>query len=115
MIQTSNLCFGKELPANTLEELNARFHSCLKISNNQQEVDMTVTFMITRDGNLLGKPRISIPKKYFSSTKLIQFSKSVLVAMKDCFPLEITDALGNTLAGKPLQFRITKKTHQIDV
>ncbi|SEE30060.1 hypothetical protein SAMN05444161_5367 [Rhizobiales bacterium GAS191] len=94
-----------ERPANTLRELSQAFTHCARLRIQPTGSEITILFSLKRDGSLLGKPRITYSKLKGDSDDQREFVGSALSALSTCFPLNIFDALGGAIAGRPLSIR----------
>ena len=64
-------------------------------------------FIIRRNGELLGQPRITFESPDASDDERLAYRIAVAKMLKRCAPLPFTDALGNALAGRPFTIRFT--------
>lgn len=97
-------------PADTLAALWDTLGACARILDVPPSAagsDVTVLFSLTRSGALQGKPRITHARLVGSAGDQRAFIGAALAAVSRCLPLDITDALGGAIAGRPLRFRIT--------
>lgn len=78
-------------------------------------MEITVVFSFKRDGEILGKPRISFSKLLGDHDLQKTFVASALKAISDCTPLKFTSALGGAIAGRPfaLLFRAIPPSQNI--
>ena len=95
-------------PANTLRELWAQLGQCLQTAEGAEGLDLTIVFSLTRDGALLGKPRITHSKPLADADSR-RAAISLARAMNKCLPASITDALGGAIAGRTLALRVLGK------
>ena len=68
---------------------------------------MQITAMLSfkRNGELLGKPRITYETPGASDDERMSYRVAMAQALRRCTPLRFTDALGGALAGRPLTIR----------
>lgn len=64
-------------------------------------MELTLVFSFKRNGEILGKPRISYSKLHGDQDLQKQFVASALNALAACTPLKFTAALGAAIAGRP--------------
>jgi hypothetical protein len=100
-------------PANTLKELWAQLGECLQTADGAEGLDVTIVFSLTRDGALLGKPRITHSNSS-PGADLRRAAVSLERAMNKCLPVSITDALGGAIAGRPLALRVLGRRKKKD-
>jgi hypothetical protein len=101
-------------PANTLPELWGQLGACMRTAGASDGSDLTIMFALKRDGELLGKPRIShakLPEDPASRRRVLESAAS---ALDHCLPLSITDALGGAIAGRPLTIRLVARRRETD-
>ena len=65
-------------------------------------LEITVMMSFKRNGELLGKPRITFSKLAGDAETQKTFVASVFRAIERCTPLHLTDALGGAIAGRPI-------------
>jgi hypothetical protein len=64
-------------------------------------MELTLVFSFKRNGELLGKPRISFSKLRGEPDLQKQFVASALKALAGCTPLHVAPSLGAAIAGRP--------------
>ena len=65
-------------------------------------LEITVMMSFKRNGELLGKPRITFSKLTGDAETQKTFVAAVFRAIERCTPLHLTDALGGAIAGRPI-------------
>lgn len=93
---------------NTLQELFARLGSCWKAPSlpaSDPGMQITVSFSLKRNGEILGQPRITYESPYATGDQRTIYRTAVMEALQRCTPMPITDGLGNAIAGRPLLIR----------
>ena len=93
-------------PANTLRELWRQISACLEPVALTRGSSLTVQFALKRNGQLLGSPRISYAKLPDDPATRRADLEAARNGLDRCLPLQITDALGGAIAGRPLSIRI---------
>jgi len=89
-------------PANTLMELRRQFGGCLATKPlGPAGSQVTITFMMKRDGSIFGKPRITFSHLEGDADARRGFIDDAERAVEACVPLRITPALGEAIAGRP--------------
>ena len=97
---------ARAAPANTLTELWRALSACISLPPDSADSEITVVFTLRRDGSLLGKPRISHSHLVGDAEAQKTFVADAIQGVARCLPVEITDALGGAIAGRPIAFRI---------
>ena len=95
-------------PLNTIAEVFAALEGCWVPPGLEQAragMQITVLLSFKRNGELLGKPRITYETPTASDDERLAYRVAMAQALRRCTPLPFTDALGNALAGRPLTMR----------
>ena len=110
---------AEEAKVDTLQQMFARLGSCWKppaLAQNDPGMQITVSFSFKRNGEILGKPRITYESEYASDDDRLIYRTAVAEALQRCTPMPLTDGLGNAVAGRPLRIRFdarrTKSTEK---
>ncbi|WP_112664197.1 cell envelope integrity protein TolA [Microvirga flavescens] len=101
---------GEGLKDGRIDTLNDVFRviqSCWRPPRNSgfSGQEITVLLSFKRNGELLGKPRITFYKSGGDADQRDAFQRSVLEAFARCTPLPVTEKLGSAIAGRPFTFR----------
>ncbi len=67
--------------------------------------ELTVRFSFRRNGELLGRPRITYYKAGTQEDRREPFTRSVREALERCSPLPVTEGLGRAIAGRIFAIR----------
>jgi hypothetical protein len=98
---------------NTIKDVFARLYSCWKPPPLSQAspIDITVIVSFTRQGAILGHPRITYESEQASDNDRVQYRVAVMETLQRCTPLPFTNALGGAVAGRPfaIPFRTRKR------
>lgn len=97
---------SRAAPANSLRALFAQLTHCLTRTASPAAGQITVRFSLRRNGALLGKPEITYARLPPDPEQKRRFLASVADAFDRCLPVDITDALGAAIAGRPLSVRL---------
>jgi hypothetical protein len=100
---------------NTIVELRRAFDACVKAPSDGTGSELTIVFSLKRDGSLLGKPRITHSRLLGDPETQKRFVAAAIAAVEKCLPINITDALGGAIAGRPLSLRIVSRPKTTDV
>jgi hypothetical protein len=95
-------------PINTIAEVFAALEACWVppgLEQSRAGMQITVLLSFKRNGELLGKPRITYETPNASDDERLSYRVAMAQALRRCTPLPFTDALGNALAGRPLTMR----------
>jgi hypothetical protein len=104
-------------PLNTLKDLGAALQACWMLPPIVQArpgMQITVQMSFKRNGELLGKPRITFESSGASDDERLAYRIAVAEMLKRCSPLPFSEALGNAVAGRPftIRFRDDRKLKQ---
>lgn len=102
-------------PAGSLNELFAQFRGCLAppagalpemAPVGAQTGEVTLRFSLRRDGALVGRPHITFARLPAGEAQKRVLLEAFAAALDRCLPVQITDALGGAIAGRPLTLRV---------
>jgi hypothetical protein len=99
----------------TLREVGPSIYRCWRPPAGSTGEEITVIFSFNRKGEVFGKPRVSHSTLTGSVDHQKDFVASVFGAIKDCTPLNFTDALGGSLAGRPFAMRFVNLPKRVGV
>jgi hypothetical protein len=90
-----------------------RFRTCWKPPPRSQanpDVGITAIVTFTRDGNILGHPRITYESENATDDDRIAYRIAVMEALQRCTPMPFTQGMGGAIAGRPfaIRFQIRK-------
>jgi hypothetical protein len=102
---------------NTIREVFARLKTCWKpppASRANPEIDITVIVSFTRDGNILGRPKITYESEQATDNDRLMYRIAVMETLQRCTPMPFTEGMGGAVAGRPfaIQFRNRKPPPQ---
>ena len=92
-------------PANTLIEMWSQFRYCLRSARLDAGIDLTLRFSFKRDGTLNGKPRVSYFNMPDDAEAERRNAEAIARAFDHCLPVSISEALGDSIAGRPMWIR----------
>ena len=88
-------------PANTLMDMRRQFGECMAAKPlGPAGSQLTVIFMMKRDGSIFGKPRITYSHLEGDEEARQRFVDDVERAIGACLPFKVTPALGGAIAGR---------------
>ena len=97
----------------TLKQIFATLRDCWMPPTRAQAgpVDVTVMVSFSREGAILGRPRITFETEAASDNDRLAYRIAVMEALQRCTPLPLSEGLGGAVAGRPLTVRFwTRKT-----
>jgi len=110
-------CFGpaRAEPArlDTIRDIFAKLRSCWKPPppSRANLIDITVVVSFTREGAILGHPKITHESEHATDNDRLIYRVAVMEALQRCTPLPFSEGLGGAIAGRPLAVRFwTRKT-----
>jgi hypothetical protein len=91
-------------PVNTLKEVFEKIRGCWKPPPpwEASPMDLTVRFSFKRDGEILGKPRITYESASATDNDRLAYRIAVMEALQRCSPMPFTERLAGAIAGYPL-------------
>jgi hypothetical protein len=100
-----------------IKEAFARLHACWKpppASRANPDVAITAMVTFTRDGNILGHPKITYESENATDNDRLLYRVAVMEALQRCTPMPFTEGMGGAIAGRPLpvRFQIRKPPPQ---
>jgi len=100
-------------PLDSIKDVVERLHQCWKAPPRSQArpMDITVRLSFTREGAILGRPRITYETEGASDDDRLAYRIAVMEALQRCTPLPFSEGLGGAVAGRPFAIRFwTRKT-----
>jgi hypothetical protein len=102
-----------EHPINSVREIRAALRRCW-VPPPTRIAQLTVRLSLKRNGEFLGQPLISYTSPDNSEDERAALHAAVVGAIAGCSPLPISNALGEIIAGRPINVRLgegwTKRT-----
>ena len=92
---------------NTLADLYAALRSCWKppSENAREGMQMSVRFAFKRSGEVIATPVVTYATPGATDEVRERYREAIDAALARCVPLPLTKALGNAIAGKPINIR----------
>ena len=93
---------------NTLKDVFTALRACWvppPLEQSRPGMQITVQLSFKRNGEIFGKPKITFESPAATDDDRLAYRIAVAAALKRCAPLPFTDALGNAVAGRPLNMR----------
>jgi hypothetical protein len=95
---------------NTIREAIARFGACWKPppASRAHPIDITVMVSFNRDGNILGRPRITYESEQANDNDRLLYRVAVMEALQRCTPMPFTESMAGAVAGHPFAVRFLR-------
>ncbi|MDF2811752.1 MAG: hypothetical protein K0S56_2783, partial [Microvirga sp.] len=87
-------------PVNTLQEMGSALWSCWFPPAGTQNFQVTIRFSFNRNGEVLGKPRITYSTFNGDRAEQMRIMGLILTSLEACTPVNVTPALGAAIAGR---------------
>jgi hypothetical protein len=100
-------------PVDSIRQLIERLQQCWKPPARSQasRVDVTVLVSFTRDGAILGLPRVTYETEGASDNDRLAYRIAVMETLQRCTPMPFSEGLGGAVAGRPFAIRFwTRRT-----
>ena len=95
-----------------IKEAFARLRTCWKpppASRANPDVEITVIVSFTRDGNILGRPKITYESENANDNDRLMYRIAVMETLQRCTPMPFTEAMGGAVAGRPFAIRFRNR------
>jgi len=99
-------------PTNTIRDLVQALTRCWRAPPGSVGSELTVGLMLTRTGELFGKPQITYSKLMGDAPAQRRFVNSVLASLASCLPVKMTETLGQAVAGRRLTIRFSSRPRE---
>jgi hypothetical protein len=93
---------------NTIRDVIAKLRSCWMpppASRAAPGIDITVIVSFTREGEILGRPKISYESEQATDNDRLMYRIAVMEALQRCTPMPFTEAMAGAVAGRPFAIR----------
>jgi hypothetical protein len=104
---------GEPGQVDNIKEAFARLRTCWKpppASQANPDVEITVIVSFTREGNILGHPKVTYESENATDNDRLRYRIAVMEALQRCTPMPFTESMGGAVAGRPfaVRFRVRK-------
>jgi hypothetical protein len=103
-------------PVNTIQDVFDKLRGCWKPppASAATPMDITVRFSFNRNGDILGKPRITYESATATDNDRLAYRIAVMEALQRCTPMPFTETMAAAIAGHPfaVQFRTHLKSQE---
>jgi hypothetical protein len=99
---------AEEPRIDNIKEMFARLRTCWKpptLPPGDPGMQITVLFSFKRNGEILGKPRITFESANASDADRIAYRTALMETLQRCAPMPFTDSMGGAIAGRLITFR----------
>ena len=99
---------GEPAQVDNIKEAFARLRTCWKpppASQANPDVEITVIVSFTREGNILGHPKITYESENATDNDRLRYRIAVMEALQRCTPMPFTESMGGAVAGRPFAVR----------
>ena len=103
-----NVAGSEPAKVDNIEQLFARIRQCWKspqLPDGHPGMQITVLFMLQRNGEIFGKPKITFETPEATEADSIAYRVAVMETLQRCSPMPFTEGMGGAAAGKPIRFR----------
>jgi hypothetical protein len=95
-----------------IKEAFARLRTCWQpppASRANSDVEITVIVSFTRDGNILGRPKITYESENATDNDRLEYRIAVMETLQRCTPMPFTESMGGAIAGRPFAIRFQNR------
>jgi hypothetical protein len=93
---------------NTIADFFARIRTCWKPpdpSRVHPDIDITVIVSFKRNGEILGRPRVTYESEQADDNDRLLYRIAVMETLQRCTPMPFTDSMAGAIAGRPFAIR----------
>lgn len=102
-------------PLNTIDEVFRALQACWRpppLAEARPGMEITFQLSFKRDGNILGKPRITFQTRDATPDQADAYRLALAEALARCLPLTFSESLGHAIAGRPFNMRLIDSRQQ---
>ena len=107
---------AQELGVGTLKAMFARLKGCCRaprLPNGDPGMEITVLVAFTRDGRILGHPRITFETHSASDDERLIYRKAVMETLQRCVPMPFIHGMDDAVAGRPLTLKFDDRRNHL--
>lgn len=93
-------------------EIGPALIACWRPPEGTEGMEITLVFSFRKNGEILGKPRISFTRLHGDADLQKRFVASALAALAACTPLNLSEGLGAAVAGRPFAMLYRARARQ---
>jgi hypothetical protein len=108
---------AKTQPAqvNTIRDVFAKLRTCWRpppASRATPGIDITVIVSFTREGDILGRPKITYESEQATDNDRLMYRIAVMEALQRCTPMPFTEGMAGAVAGRPFAVQFHNRKPQ---
>jgi hypothetical protein len=107
---------AQEPGVSTLKDMFARLKGCWRaprLPNGSMGMEITVLVAFTRDGRILGHPRITFETRGASDDERLIYRTAVMETLQRCVPMPFIHGMGGAIAGRPLTLKFDDRRNHL--
>jgi hypothetical protein len=88
----------------TIKDVFAKLRTCWKpppASRANPGIDITVIVSFSRDGNILGHPKVTYESEQATDNDRLMYRIAVMETLQRCVPLPFSESMAGAVAGRP--------------
>jgi hypothetical protein len=88
----------------TIKDVFAKLRTCWKpppASRANPGIDITVIVSFSRDGNILGHPKVTYESEQATDNDRLMYRIAVMETLQRCVPMPFTESMAGAVAGRP--------------
>jgi hypothetical protein len=104
----STIAVAQSAQVNTLADVIARIRTCWlppPASTARPGIDITVIVSFNRDGEIMGRPRVTYESAQADDHDRLMYRIAVMQALQRCTPMPFTESMAGAVAGRPFAIR----------
>ncbi|MCO5129405.1 MAG: hypothetical protein M9932_02435 [Xanthobacteraceae bacterium] len=107
---------AQEQGVGSLKEMFARLKSCWRarrLPSGSPGMEITVRVAFTRDGRILGRPRVTFETRDASDDERLVYRVAVMETLQRCVPMPFIHGMGDAVAGRPLTLKFDDRRNSL--
>ena len=106
---------GEPAHVNTIRDVVAKLRTCWRPpppSRATPDIDITVIVSFKRNGDILGRPKITYESEQATDNDRLEYRIAVMEALQRCTPMPFTESMGGAIAGRPFAVQFHNRKPQ---
>jgi hypothetical protein len=106
---------AQPVQVNTIADVFARLRTCWQPPDARRvhaDVDITVIVSFNRNGEILGRPRVTYESEQADDNDRLLYRVAVMEALQRCTPMPFTETMAGAAAGRPFAIRFRNRKPQ---
>jgi len=115
LLPASACAQGAPAQVNTIKDVFAKLGTCWKPpppSRANPDIDITVIVSFNRNGEILGRPRITYESEQATDNDRLEYRVAVMEALQRCTPMPFTESMAGAVAGRPFAVKFQHRKPQ---